>query len=117
MELDEFAAFVNRALFLDRPDPLGGWGELSRFQDALIARVSRAGGLRTEAEGTALRPVVRGRPWANSDGRRNMPSGEVFTGPHEASATGRIRFTVPSSPAGVDVSGVELEFRDGEVMT
>jgi aminopeptidase len=46
-----------------------------------------------------------------------MPSGEVFTGPHESSATGRIRFTVPSSPAGVDVRGVELEFRDGEVMS
>jgi aminopeptidase len=45
-----------------------------------------------------------------------MPSGEVFTGPHETSATGRIRFTIPSSPAGVDVGGVELEFRDGEVV-
>ena len=28
-----------------------------------------------------------------------MPSGEVFTGPHETSAEGRIRFTVPSAPA------------------
>ena len=44
-----------------------------------------------------------------------MPSGEVFTGPHESSATGRIRFTSRPSPAGVDVRGVELEFRDGEV--
>jgi aminopeptidase len=45
-----------------------------------------------------------------------MPSGEVFTGPHERSATGRIQFDVPSSPAGVEVSGVTLEFRDGEVV-
>ncbi len=45
-----------------------------------------------------------------------MPSGEVFTGPHETSANGRIRFDVPSSPAGVHVSGVELVFRDGEVV-
>ena len=34
----------------------------------------------------------------NSDGKRNMPSGEVFTGPHETSAEGTVRFTVPSSP-------------------
>ena len=45
-----------------------------------------------------------------------MPSGEVFTGPHERSANGTIRFTVPSSPRGVEVRGVELSFRDGEVV-
>jgi aminopeptidase len=116
MDLGTFAAFVNRALFLDRPDPVGGWRELSRFQDALIARVAQARELRIEAEGTDLRLNVAKRTWVNSDGKRNMPSGEVFTGPHEASATGRIRFTIPSSPAGVDVGGVELEFRDGEVV-
>jgi aminopeptidase len=116
MELDDFARFVARALFLDRPDPVGGWGELHRFQAALIERVSRAKEIRIEADGTDLRLDVGRRTWVNSDGKRNMPSGEVFTGPHETSATGRIRFTVPSSPAGVDVRGVELEFRDGEVV-
>ena len=59
---------------------------------------------------------MKGRTWVNSDGKRNMPSGEVFTGPLETSATGRIRFGVPSSPAGVEVRGVELELRDGEVV-
>jgi aminopeptidase len=117
MELGEFAAFVARALFLDRPDPVGGWGELRQFQDALIARVSRAREIRIEADGTDLRLDVTKRTWVNSDGKRNMPSGEVFTGPQETSANGRIRFTVPSSPAGVDVRGVELEFRDGEVVS
>jgi len=46
-----------------------------------------------------------------------MPSGEVFTGPHEQSANGRVRFTVRSAPAGIDVDGVELELRDGEVIS
>jgi aminopeptidase len=59
---------------------------------------------------------VAGRTWINSDGKRNMPSGEVFTGPHERSANGKIRFTIPSSPRGVEVSGIELTFRDGEVV-
>jgi aminopeptidase len=116
MSLGEFAGFVRSALFLDRPDPVGGWGELHEFQDALIDRLSGARELRIEAEGTDLRLDVARRTWVNSDGKRNMPSGEVFTGPHETSATGRIRFTIPSAPAGVEVSGVELEFRDGEVM-
>jgi aminopeptidase len=116
MSPDDFAAFVRGALFLDQPDPVAAWGGLRGFQDKLIARLSEARDLRIEADGTDLTLRVQGRRWVNSDGRRNMPSGEVFTGPHERSAAGRVRFTVRSSPAGVDVDGVELELRDGEVV-
>jgi aminopeptidase len=116
MELDEFARFVASALFLDRPDPVGGWHELHVFQAALIERLSKAKEIRIEADGTDITLNVAKRTWVNSDGKRNMPSGEVFTGPHETSANGVINFTVPSSPAGVDVRGVELELRDGEVI-
>lgn len=112
----EFAAFVRRATFLDRPDPAAAWGELRAVQAGLIERVSAARELRIEADGTDLRLRVDGRTWVNSDGRRNMPSGEVFTGPLEDSAEGRIRFTIPSSPRGVEVAGVELEFRAGRVV-
>jgi aminopeptidase len=116
MELGAFARFVAGALFLDRPDPVGGWRELHVFQAALIERLSKAREIRIEADGTDITLNVAKRTWVNSDGKRNMPSGEVFTGPHETSANGTIRFTVPSSPAGVDVRDVELEFRDGEVV-
>jgi aminopeptidase len=116
MGLDAFAAFAERALFLDRPDPAGAWRDLRAFQQGLIDRLRDAEELHIEAEGTDLRLRVAGRTWVNSDGRRNMPSGEVFTGPHEDSATGTIRFTVPSGPGGVDVAGVELRFEDGVVV-
>jgi aminopeptidase len=116
MSLDEFSRFVASAMFLDRPDPVGGWRELHAFQAALIERVSKAKEIRIEADGTDITLNVAKRTWVNSDGKRNMPSGEVFTGPHETSANGTIRFTVPSSPAGVDVRGVTLTFRDGEVI-
>jgi aminopeptidase len=46
-----------------------------------------------------------------------MPSGEVFTGPVETSAEGTIRFDVPSGPPGRAVSGVEMTFRAGEVVS
>jgi aminopeptidase len=114
--LADYAAFVRGALFLDQPDPVRAWAGLRAFQDRLIARLAGARELRIEADGTDLALRVAGRTWINSDGRRNMPSGEVFTGPHEASANGRVRFTVRSAPAGVDVDGVELELRDGEVV-
>src|SRR3954469_19128901 len=116
MSLGDFETFVERAMFLDRPDPVGGWRELGAFQERLIERLKRASELRIEADGTDLPLSVKGRTWVNSDGRRNMPSGEVFTGPVETSANGTVRFTVRSAPAGVDVDGVELTFRDGEVV-
>lgn len=116
MGLEEFAAFVRRAMFLDQPDPVAAWRGLHAFQASLIERLSGARELRIEAEGTDLTLSVNGRVWVNSDGKRNMPSGEVFTGPVETSAAGRVRFTIRSSPAGVDVDGVELTFRGGEVV-
>jgi aminopeptidase len=112
----DFAAFVGRATFLDRPDPVAAWGELSVMQAGLAERLDAASEIRIEAEGTDLRLSVAGRTWINSDGRRNMPSGEVFTGPVEDSAEGRIRFGIPSSPRGVEVAGIELEFRAGRVV-
>jgi aminopeptidase len=116
MSTEAYAAFVTRALFLDRPDPAAAWAQLSRRQSELIDRLSPARTIRIEAEGTDLSLEVAGRTWVNSDGRRNMPSGEVFTGPHERSANGTIRFTVPTGPPGVTVTGVELTFKDGEVI-
>jgi aminopeptidase len=112
----DYEAFVGRALFLDRPDPTTAWRELSAAQARVVERMSAAKEMRIEAEGTDLRLRVEGRTWINSDGRRNMPSGEVFTGPHEDSAEGTIRFTIPSNRGGAEVAGVELTFRAGEVV-
>ncbi len=113
---DEHATFINRALFLDRADPLAAWRELKASQAELVQRLASARKIRIQAEGTDLTLDVEDRIWVNSDGKRNMPSGEVFTGPHARSASGTIRFTVPASPRGVTVTGVELQFRDGEVV-
>jgi aminopeptidase len=116
MGMARFADFVRRATFLDRDDPQAAWRELHDLQARVIERLSRASELRIEAEGTDLRLSVAGRTWVNSDGKRNMPSGEVFTGPLEDSAEGRIRFTIPSGPGGVEVAGIELELREGRVV-
>ena len=117
MSDDDYAAFVNGALFLDRPDPVAAWRELSDRQATLVDRLSEAHEIRIEADGTDLRLRVEGRTWINSDGRRNMPSGEVFTGPLEDSANGTIRFTIPSSPRGVLVEDVTVTFENGKVVS
>jgi aminopeptidase len=116
MAEDDYEAFVTRALFLDRPDPIEAWRELSARQGRLVERLAAGREIRIEAVGTDLRLRVDGRTWINSDGKHNMPSGEVFTGPLEDSANGPIRFTVPSSPRGVEVSDVLLRFARGRVV-
>ena len=112
----DYSDFVQRALFLDQPDPVAAWSRLREQQARVIERLGPAREIHIEAARTDLRLNVEGRTWVNSDGRRNMPSGEVFTGPHERSANGRIHFDVPSSTRGVEVSGIDLSFRDGEVI-
>ncbi|MGH2861048.1 MAG: aminopeptidase [Solirubrobacteraceae bacterium] len=112
----EYTDFVRRALFLDQPDPVAAWARLRDQQARVIERLAPAREVHIETAGTDLRCSVEGRIWMNSDGRRNMPSGEVFTGPHEHSANGRIHFDVPSSTRDVDVVGVDLSFKDGEVV-
>jgi aminopeptidase len=116
MSLDAFEAFVLGAMFLDEDDPVRRWTELRTRQDRLIARLSQADEVRIEADGTDVRMSVAGRSWMNSDGRRNMPSGEVFTGPLEGSAEGIITFDVPSSVQGVLVEGARLTFQGGRVV-
>jgi aminopeptidase len=112
----EYTAFVRRALLLDCDDPVAAWRELSARQQRVVERLSPAREIRIEADGTDLRLNVAGRAWVNSDGKRNMPSGEVFTGPLEDSAEGTVRFTVPSSVRGAGVSNVTLRFEAGRVI-
>ncbi|PNY80375.1 aminopeptidase [Deinococcus koreensis] len=116
LSLPEFGTFVMGAMFLDRPDPVAAWGEVRASQARLIARLSRGDLIRIEAPGTDLTLRVGGRTWANSDGKRNMPSGEVFTGPVETSAEGVVTFTVPALYGGQMVRGARLEFRAGQVV-
>jgi aminopeptidase len=116
MELGEYEAFLLRALFLDRPDPAAAWKELGRRQAGLVDFMSAVRTLRIEGDGTDLTLSVAGRTWINSDGRRNMPSGEIFTGPIEDSANGRLRCGFPVCRDGRRLTGIELELREGIVV-
>ncbi len=116
MSEQKYEDFLEAALFLDQPDPVAAWSRLRDRQQRVIDRLASVREVRIQAAGTDLRLNVGGRTWINSDGRRNMPSGEVFTGPHERSASGTIHFDVPSSGRGADVAGVDLRFEDGEVV-
>ena len=111
-----FRESVRRALFLDQDDPVAAWRKLAQFQAGLIQRLEQGQQVRIVAQETDLTLAIAGRRWINSDGKRNMPSGEVFTGPLEDSAQGYIRFNLPSVVSGQRVAGAFLRFDQGKVV-
>jgi aminopeptidase len=116
MATDQFAAFLEAACMLDRPDPIAAWRELSVRQAGMIDWLRERREIHITAPGTDLRLSVAGRSWVNSDGKRNFPSGEVFTGPVEDSVEGHIHFTYPVVTQGREVSDVRLRFDAGLVV-
>ncbi len=56
------------------------------------------------------------RQFINCCGRRNMPDGEIFTGPVEQSVNGWVRFTYPAIYQGREVQDVEIQFVDGKAV-
>jgi aminopeptidase len=117
MSLDGYERFVASAIFLDRSDPEAAWQQLGRRQSGLVDFMSRVRTVRIEAEDTDLMLSVAGRTWINSDGRRNMPSGEIFTGPVEDSARGRLKCAFPVYRDGRALEGIALEFSEGRVVS
>ena len=116
MSLREYEDFVYGAMWADEADPVRCWREQGRRQARLVARLRRARTVRIVGPDTDLTLSVAGRRFLNSDGRQNMPSGEVYTSPVETSAEGRIRFDFPVCRGGREVHDVRLVFRDGKVV-
>lgn len=116
MSTDDYERFVFGAMFLFDDDPAARWRELGRRQQRLVERLASASEFHLQGPGTDLRLSVAGRSWLNSDGKRNMPSGEVFTGPVEDSAEGHVTFAAASSVRGSQVQGARLRFEAGAVV-
>jgi aminopeptidase len=116
MGLEEYEEFVFEAMALNEDDPVGYWRGKAEEQGRLIERLERAREVRVAGPGTDLTLSIEGRRFINGDGKRNMPCGEVFTGPVEDSANGEIYFGVPVAAAGREVLGVRLRFEGGRVV-
>ncbi len=116
MSLTEFEDFVYGAMFCDRPDPMKEWLKIKTIQDRLCKRLNSVDRVRIVATDTDIAFSVKGRRFINSYGVRNMPSGEVFTGPVENSVEGHVRFSYPVCRGGKEIEDVRLEFKQGRVV-
>lgn len=116
MSLDEYEDFVYGACHVDKDDPVAEWQKLRAMQQILVDWLKGKKDVRVKGPNADLTLSIEGRTFINSDGRRNMPSGEIFTGPVESSVNGWVRFTYPSLVQGREVSGIELTFEEGKVV-
>jgi len=116
MSLHEFEEFVFDVCFLNDPDPIACWKALSRQQQRLVDWLVGRHRVHILGEGTDLSLSIEDRIFINSDGKRNFPSGEFFTGPVENSAHGVIQFDIPSTYDGHAAEGIRLVFREGKVV-
>jgi aminopeptidase len=116
MSLSEYEDFVYGACMPDEDDPTAYWRRFSAWQQKIVDWLKGKERVHIVGPETDLRLSIAGRSFINSDGRRNMPSGEVFTGPVEDSAEGHVYFSYPAIYCGHQVTGVRLWFKDGKVV-
>jgi aminopeptidase len=119
LPIEEYWAQIVKACFLDDEDPVARWrqvnAQIERYSqwltDLSIDRVH------VEGEDVDLWITIgEQRRWIGGGGR-NIPSFEVFTSPDWRGTEGRIRFSEPLYAYGSLITGVELEFREGVVVS
>jgi aminopeptidase len=116
MSLEEYENFIYSATFCDLDDPVAEWRKVSEMQQGKVDYLKGKNSVRLKGPNIDLSLSIKDRIFINADGKRNMPDGEIFTGPVEDSVNGWVRFSYPSIVGGRAVSGIELRFEGGKVV-
>ena len=116
MDLDEYTQFIVHACFLDMEHPADQWKAISLNQQRIVDYFNGCNHFIYKNPNFEICFSTLGRSWINSDGKANMPSGEVFTSPVEDSVSGQIYFSYPSIMMNEEVSGVHLIVDQGNII-
>ncbi|MFQ5832568.1 MAG: aminopeptidase [Candidatus Thorarchaeota archaeon] len=109
MSLEQYRDFVYGATLID-------WKNESKNMYLMKEHLENHKDIRYIGPETDLYASTEGRIWVASDGKRNMPSGEVFTAPVEDTVEGSIYFDIPFLYQGKLIEGVRLKFEKGQVV-
>jgi aminopeptidase len=116
MSLREYEDFVYGAELLNDPDPVASWQAMAARQQTYIDWLTGKRRIQVKGPNADLEVGIDRRIFINSDGKCNIPDGEIFTGPEETVTAGWIKFTYPAIYKSHEVAGVELEFKAGRVV-
>jgi aminopeptidase len=112
----EYEALIQRALFLDKADPVAEWKALAARQQRFVDYLNKKKHLHILGDDIDLHLSVADRTWVNAAGQSNLPDGEIYTAPVENSATGHILFKFPKNIKGKDVENLRLTFEKGKII-
>ena len=116
MSLRDYAEFVYGAGLLDRDDPVALWQEEEARQRTLTGWLKGRANASIKGANVDITLSIKDRLFVESAGRKNFPSGEIFTGPVEDSVNGWVRFRYPAIYSGQEIADVELWFENGRVI-
>jgi len=116
MSQSEYADFVYNVCFLDEKNPIDCWNKLEQDQQKIVDLLNSRKEVQFRGSNIDVKFRTDGRKWINSNGKNNMPSGEVFTGPVEDSVNGFVRFSYPGIYMGQEIEDISLEIKNGEVV-
>lgn len=115
MTLEDYEKFVFQACNLYEENPMQAWRDFGKNQQRIVDYLNAKTQFRYVGANCDLTFKTQGRIWINSDGKTNMPSGEVYTAPVDDSMNGWIRYSLPSLYMGETVENISLKFKDGYI--
>ena len=110
LELDTLEDMFFAACLMDYESASAKWRQAAR-QLCGSRTVRIVAGAETDLEFS-----VAARHWRVFDGRINLPDGEIYTAPVNASLNGRIHFELPAVFGGKFVRDIRLEWQRGELV-
>jgi aminopeptidase len=116
MSLGDYEDFVYGAMLLNDPDPVASWQQIAAEQQKYVDWLKGKQRVHIKGPNADLIVGIQDRIFINSEGKKNMPDGEIFTGPEETVTEGWIKFTYPAIYQSREVLGAELEFKQGRVV-
>ena len=116
MSLTEYEDFLYNACMPDLKDPIGYWKKVRAYQTKIVKWLKGKKKVHLVGKETDLKLSIQGRTFVSCHGDKNIPDGEVFTGPIENSVEGKVFFSYPAIYNGREVTGVRLWFEKGKVV-
>lgn len=118
MSLEEYWEQIIKACYLDEKDPIKKWLEVNAEIERVMANLNALDIETLHIKGEDIDLTVGFGPhrqWLGGRGR-NIPSFEIFFSPDWRKSEGWIRFNQPLYRYGALVTGIELKFKNGEVV-
>jgi len=116
MTLKAYWNQIIKACYLDKPDPVAEWYQISKIVQGTAKKLSK---LKIDSihmvgpDANITIGIGANRAWL-AGGGCNIPSYEVFTSPDYRRVNGWIRFSQPLyNQFGTLIKGIELTFKDG----